>query len=110
MFNRLNLRKLVILAGASVLLSATALADQNERIRYVDELESCVTAIRSEIDLEGVNRIRHIVTKSSPQGVAYELRLKVSTYAGNAEKEYSAYCLVTGSREPTRLRITESKT
>ena len=110
MSNRQDFLKPLLFTGALALASTAAIADQGDRIRYVDELESCVTAIKSEIDLEGVNRIRHIVTKSSPQGVAYELRLKVSTYAGNAEKEYSAYCLVTGNNEPSRLRVTESKT
>lgn len=110
MFNRQPLMKLVILAGASTFMSASALADQMDRIRYVDELESCVTAIRAEIELEGVNRIRHIVTKSSAQGIAYEFRLKVSTYSGDTEKEYSAYCLVIGSNEPSRLRVTASTT
>jgi hypothetical protein len=109
MFNRQNFLKSIAVAGATSLMAASALADSPERIHYVDELESCVTAIKSEIDMDGVNRIRHIVTKSTPQGIAYELRLRVSTYAGDAEREYSAYCLVTGNSEPSRLRVTRSK-
>jgi len=110
MLIRQNFLKSIAIAGATMLLAAPAQADSPDRIRYVDELESCVTAIKSEIDMDGVNRIRHIVTASSPQGIAYELRLRVSTYTGEAQKEYSAYCLVTGNNEPSRLRVTRSKT
>ena len=109
MFNRKNSLKVLLTSAALTLPSANAFADRQDPIRYVDELESCVTAIRSELDLNGVNRIRHIVTKSSPQGLAYELRLRVSTYSGGAEKAYTAYCLVTGNNEPSRLRVVESK-
>ena len=88
-------------------MSLPALADRSDAVRYADELESCVTAIKSEIDLAGVNRIRHIVTKSSVQGIAYELNLETSTFAGETEKNYAAYCLVTGKRKPSRLRVEE---
>lgn len=95
---------------AAALLSAAslpALADRPDSVRYADELESCVTAIKAEIDLAGVNRIRHIVTKSNAQGIAYELKLETSTYAGDTEKNYATYCLVTGKGKPSRLRVEE---
>lgn len=93
----------VLLSG----LSLPALADRSDAVRYADELESCVTAIKSEIDLDGVNRIRHIVTNSNARGIAYELKLETSTFADGTEKNYAAYCLVTGKSKPSRLRVEE---
>lgn len=95
-----------LLAG----VTSTAMADRSDGVRYADELESCVQAIKAEIDLDGVHRIRYVVTNSTAQGIAYELTLKTSTYAGDSEKNYSAYCLVTGKRSPSRLRIEEKST
>ena len=91
-----------IAVGLLSSLAVPALADRSDAVRYSDELESCVTAIKSELDLAGVNRIRHIVTESKPQGIAYELKLDTSTFAGETEKRYSAYCLVTGKSKPSR--------
>ena len=96
-----------ITAALLAAFSLPALADRPDSVRYADELESCVTAIKAEIDLAGVNRIRHIVTKSNAQGLAYELKLETSTYAGNMKKNYAAYCLVTGKGKPSRLRVEE---
>ena len=97
-----------IAAGLLTGLSLPALADRSDTVRYADELESCVTAIKSEIDLAGVNRIRHIVTDSNAQGIASALQLEPSTFAGDTQKNYSAYCLVTGKGKPSRLRVEEN--
>lgn len=107
MKNRNHNWKLWMAAGLLSGLSLPAVADRSDSVRYADELESCVTAIKSEIDLDGVSRIRHIVTNSTAQGIAYELKLETSTFAGDKEKSYSAYCLVTGKNSPSRLRVAE---
>lgn len=97
-------------AGLLTGITLPALADRTEGVRYADELESCVAAIKAEIDLDGVKRIRHIVTNSSAQGIAYELKLQTSTFAGDTEKNYTAYCLVTGKSKPSKLRVEQKST
>ena len=88
-------------------LSAGAPAADDAVVRYADELDTCVSALNERLDLAGVHRIRHVVTKLDTNGIGYALTLRTSTYADEAEKQYSAYCEVTGTHRPTRLRVKE---
>jgi len=88
-------------------LSAGAPAADDDVVRYADELDTCVTALNERLDLAGVNRIRHVVTKLDTNGIGYALTLRTSTYADDTEKQYSAYCEATGTHRPTRLRVKE---
>lgn len=99
--------KAIIAATLVVTAPGVALADRDSTIRFDDELESCVAAVRDKLDLDGVHRIQHVVTKSSPQDLGYALTIRTSTYADGAEKEYSAYCVTIGKRKPSRLTIEE---
>lgn len=88
-------------------VSANALADDTRKIRYADELDACVTALRGKIDLEGVTRIQHVVTRFQAQNIGYALSLETSTFAPEAERRYSAYCVAVGKNTPSRLRVEE---
>lgn len=93
----------VLLTGSA----ATAHADRTDDIRFAAELDACVTALKDNLNLDGVHRIRHIVRKSDAQSIGYALTLKTSTYSDGAERLYSAYCVVVGNNKPTRLHIEE---
>lgn len=107
MSNRSNALATVLAVTFSIGFSATALADRDAGIRYADELESCVAAMKERLDLDGVYRIQHIVTKSDAQGIAYALTLETSTFSDATEKQYSTYCVATGNHRPSRLQIEE---
>lgn len=107
MKNQRNALATALAVTFTIGLSATAQADRNDAIRYADELESCVTAMREQLDLDGVHRIQHVVTKTDAQGLATALTLETSTFSDAATKQYSAYCVVTGNHRPTRLHVEE---
>ena len=98
-----------IFAAAALLatLSTNAPAADDVVVRYADELDACVAALNERLDLAGVHRIRHVVTKLDTNGIGYALTLRTSTYADESEKQYSAYCEATGTHRPTRLRVRE---
>ena len=83
------------------------MADRDNGIRYDDELESCVAAVRDQLDLDGVHRIQHVVTRSSARDLGYALTIRTSTYSETSKKEYATYCVAVGNREPSRLKIEE---
>lgn len=107
----MNIRNtLVKLAAVSVGLVATssaALADKSAAFQFADELDACVAALNDQLDLSGVYRIRHIVTKSDPRGRGYSLTIKTQTFSEIADKQYSAVCVATGNNQPSRLKVAE---
>jgi hypothetical protein len=88
-------------------LPGTAKAELEFDARYGAELNACVAAIRDSVDLDGVQRIRHVVTRSGPTIIGQAFTLMSSTYAGDTERRYSAYCVANGDHPPLKLRIEE---
>ena len=88
-------------------LSGAALADATRAVPYAGELDACVSALKANIDMDGVRRIRHIVTKMVPESIGYSMKLETVTYTGDTERHYSASCFANGNNPPFKLRINE---
>lgn len=101
-----NIRSLAAIALLTC-LSGTALADSSKEAAYTAELESCVRAMKANIEMDGVRRIRHIVTKMYPDAIGYRMTLQTSTFTADSERHYSASCFANGRNPPFKLRITE---
>lgn len=96
----------LLVAGPMQLASAA----QNDELEFARELDVCVAALNERLDLQGVVRIRHIVTNYSTQGLGYSLTIKTRTFTDTAEKKYSAVCIANGDNRPSRLKIEEVRT
>lgn len=87
-----------------------ASAAQNDELEFARELDACVAALNERLDLQGVVRIRHIVTKYNTKGLGYSLTINTKTFTDTAEKKYSAVCVATGDSKPSRLKVEEIRT
>jgi hypothetical protein len=87
-----------------------AMAEVPERLAFADELDACVAALNDELDLRGVYKVRHIVTKSNPRGHGFALRIRTETFAPNTNKHYSVSCVASGKNLPTKLQVAEINT
>jgi hypothetical protein len=102
-----SLPALMLIAGLAT--GASAMASTSERIeaRINNEVAACASAFRNQVDLDGVNRIRHVVTAATPAIIGREFRLETSTFSGEEERRYRSICLVNGDNPPIRLRVRE---
>lgn len=101
------IRRTFIATTAMALTATAAFAGDTLKFRFADELDSCVTALNDEINLDGVYRVRHIVTDYDTRRGGFALRITTQTFSASAEKTYAAYCLAQGSQKPARLEIEE---
>lgn len=88
----------------------TALASSAEpkTFEFAEELDACVTALNEKLNLDGVNRVRHVVTDYDSRGRGYTLKISTETFSKVAQRRYSAVCVANGSQKPSRLTISES--
>lgn len=98
---------LALLLNATLSPATVARADELE---FARELDACVLALHGRLDLQGVTRIRHIVTKFDTKGLGYSLTIRTRTFSDTAEKKYSVVCVATGNHVPSRLKIKEVRT
>jgi len=107
MFKRNVTSRILVTAVALTAMSGTLLADSRDEARYADELNACVTAMKASIEMDGVRRIRHVVTKLAPDILGYKMTLQTFTYADEAVRQYKGSCSANGDNPPFRLRIKE---
>ena len=107
MYRQYRSSKTLALAALLVIFSGAAVADPAKEAAWSAELDSCVSALRANIEMDGVQRIRHVVTKMYPDSIGYRMTLQTSTYSADSERHYSASCFANGSNPPFKLRVTE---
>jgi hypothetical protein len=95
------------LAVAMTGLSSAATASE---LKFADEVDSCIAAVTSTLDLSDADRVRHIVTEKNHTGIGYVLTIETSVYSTDSEKSYEAYCVADGTRAPVKFRIHEVST
>jgi hypothetical protein len=110
MISRNVIISFIALIGGLAGINGQAWAERTGDFEFSDELDACVAALNDEIDLNDVQRIRHIVTKYDTKGRGYSLTIRTHTYSATAEKQYSAICVATGKNQPSRLEVTETNT
>ncbi|MEX2122694.1 MAG: hypothetical protein WD795_02295 [Woeseia sp.] len=96
------------IAVAFTLLSA-APAQAGDDLPFAAELDSCVTAVNSHLDLGGADRVRHLVSNTKRTGIGYVLTIETSVFSDSSERRYEAYCVARGGSTPLKLRIEEIK-
>jgi hypothetical protein len=89
------------------IVSMPAVAGTVKEFAYTAELDACVNALTASIEMDGVRKIRHIVTKVIPYAIGYTMTLQTSTYTEDSVRHYSSSCTANGDNPPFRLRIAE---
>jgi hypothetical protein len=105
-----NRKAVGIVALAITFFGAPAVAELPNSLEFADELDSCVTALNGELDLDGVSRVRHVVTKSSPKRRGYMFTIRTQTFSSNANKVYAVTCVADGKSLPLKLQVSEIDT
>ena len=91
----------------ALLISNAASASGPQDLRFAEELDACVSALSDEINLDGVYRVRHIVTEYDARNAGYALRITTRTFAEGTDRTYASYCVASGSKKPKRLDVSE---
>ena len=107
MFNLNTANKILVTTAALTIMSGAVLAESTADTPYAAELDACVTALKANIEMDGVRRIRHVVTKLAPGSIGYRMTLQTSTFTDEVERQYSTSCLANGNNPPIKLRIRE---
>jgi hypothetical protein len=98
-----------ILAGTMLLaiVSMPTVVEAAKEKTFTAELDACVNALKANIEMDGVTKIRHIVTKMVPDVIGYRMTLQTSTYTDESVRHYASSCSANGNNPPFRLQITE---
>jgi hypothetical protein len=84
------------------------IATAAETLAFSDEVDSCVAAVTSRLDLDRATRVRHLVSNARRTGIGYVLTIETAVFSDNSEKKYEAYCVANGSNAPLKFRIEET--
>lgn len=98
------------IAVSIVGLASAAAADDEENFTFADEVDACVAAVDSHLDLGNADRVRHFVTNTKRTGIGYVLTIETSVFSESTEKKYAAYCVANGNNDPVKFRIDELET
>jgi hypothetical protein len=89
-------------------LWATSAQAEGE-LTFAAEVDSCVAAVNTHLDLGGADRVRHFVSNARRTGIGYVLTIETSVFFESAEKRYAAYCVARGGNVPLKFRIEETE-
>lgn len=95
----------LLAVAALAAMTPNPAAATNRDLPYALELDSCVSAIYRNIDMDGATRVRHVVRDSQSSSVGYELTIDTVVYDAEASRAYRAVCLARGALNPIKLRI-----
>lgn len=95
----------VLTAAGFAALAASPDARAERDLPFATELDSCIAAIYRRIDVEGAERVRHIVRDSKSAIDGYELRISTTVYGAGSSRSYDAVCATRGALNPYRLVI-----
>jgi hypothetical protein len=78
-----------------------------EKLAFAKEVDSCVAAVTSRLDLDRATRVRHLVSTAKQTGIGYVLTIETAVFFDSSEKKYEAYCVANGDNAPLKFRIEE---
>lgn len=78
-----------------------------EKLAFSKEVDSCVAAVTSRLDLDRVTRVRHLVSTARRTGIGYVLTIETAVFSDSLERKYEAYCVASGDNVPLKFRIEE---
>ena len=100
------MNRLIVTTTALVAVAAgTAIAEPSQAV-YSNELERCVTALRTDISEQNTRQIRHFVTEVEKKGVWYEFDIRSELYddpEGEMVKQVESRCRAHRWAEHTEL-------
>lgn len=85
--------------------AGAATLDQTD---VASEVNSCVAAVRENVDYVDATRIRHDITAIERRTVGYTLKISTSLYGETEERPiraYAATCIVNGDNPPLRFTM-----
>jgi hypothetical protein len=86
---------------------AGSVAEAAETLAFAEEVDSCVAAVTSRLDLDRATRVRHLVSTAKQTGIGYVLTIETAVFFDSSEKKYEAYCVANGDNAPLKFRIEE---
>jgi hypothetical protein len=98
------------LLAAALALGVTgtgSVAVAAEKLAFAKEVDSCVAAVTSRLDLDRATRVRHLVSTAKQTGIGYVLTIETAVFFDSSEKKYEAYCVANGDNAPLKFRIEE---
>jgi hypothetical protein len=107
MLNRNFLPGLSAVALAVAFTGAGSVAAAAEELAFAKEVDSCVAAVTSRLDLDRATRVRHLVSTAKRTGIGYVLTIETAVFFDGSEKKYEAYCVANGDNGPLKFRIEE---
>jgi hypothetical protein len=98
------------LAAALALGATSSVAVGAEKLAFAEEVDSCVAAVTSHLNLDRATRVRHLVSTARRTGIGYVLTIETAVFSDSYEKKYEAYCVANGDNVPLKFRIEETGT
>lgn len=83
-------------------------AEAGEKMLFAKEVDSCLAAVNSKLDVESATRVRHLVSKVKRTGIGYALTIESAVIFPDYEKRYETRCVANGSNAPIRLDIEQA--
>jgi hypothetical protein len=107
MLNRNVLPGLLAATLALGLTAAGPVAAADEKLAFSKEIDSCVAAVTSRLDLDRATRVRHLVSNAKRTGIGYVLTIETAVFFDSSERKYEAYCVANGNNVPLKFRFEE---
>jgi hypothetical protein len=83
-------------------------AAAGEKLPFAREVDSCLAAVNSRLDLDRAKRVRHLVSNAKSTGIGYVLTIETAVIFADTEKNYEARCVANGSNVPLKLRVEQT--
>jgi hypothetical protein len=104
-------KKLLPASVAAILavgLTGATVAAAADQPAFAREVDSCLEAVNSTLDLDSATRVRHFVSNAKRTGIGYVLTIETAVTFDGSEKNYEAYCVANGNNAPLTFRIEET--
>jgi hypothetical protein len=111
MFSKPALLALVpTVLGFGLAAGIAAPAAASGKVAFAAEIDSCVNAVTSRLDLEHAKRVRHVVSNARRTGIGYVLTIETAVFFDGSEKNYEASCVANGKNPPVKFEMEELDT
>ncbi|MGH8165956.1 MAG: hypothetical protein ACREQ1_01885 [Woeseiaceae bacterium] len=96
--------------STAIAFFAASKAEAGGDLPFAAEVDSCVAAVNTHLDLADASRVRHLVSNTKRTGIGYVLTIETSVFSDSSERKYEAYCVARGASVPLKFRIEEIAT
>ena len=75
---------------------------------YNEAVETCLSSVNAELDLDSATRVRHLVEHVKGTGIGDVFEIRTSVFTPGKTRTFAAYCVAGGSNLPVKFRISET--